>query len=105
MNGNRLGESLKARRKEKGLTLTELEALSGVDTSYLGRIENGKRFPSAAILKKLAEPLEFTELELLKLAGYLSHDRTDERISEFKESMRVEIQTAMNNLLDKVETL
>ena len=105
MNGNRLGESLKARRKEKGLTLTELEALSGVDTSYLGRIENGKRFPSANILRKLAEPLEFTELELLKLAGYLSHDRTDERIAEFKESMRVEIQTAMNNLLDKVETL
>lgn len=105
MNGNILGESLKARRAEKGLTLAELEALSGVDTSYLGRIERGQRFPSANILRKLAKPLEFAEIELLKLAGYLSPDRTDDRITEFKKSMRGEIKVAMNNLLEKVETL
>ena len=72
MTENKFGERVKARRKEKGLTLVELSELTGVDTSYLGRIEQGKRFPSAQILRKLTEPLGYGEAELLKLAGYLS---------------------------------
>ncbi|KKK65204.1 hypothetical protein LCGC14_2976520, partial [marine sediment metagenome] len=43
MRENNFGGRLKARRKEKGLTLAELSKLTGVDTSYLGRIEQGKR--------------------------------------------------------------
>jgi len=105
MRENNFGERLKARRQEKGLTLAELHALSGVDISYLGRIERGKRCPSAYILRKLAEPLGFTEVELLKIAGYLSPDRTDDRISKFKDSMKGEISQAMSNLLEKVDTL
>ena len=105
MRENNFGERLKARRLEKGLTLAELEALSGVDTSYLGRIETGKRFPSAVILQKMAEPLGFSEVELLKMAGYLSPDSTDDRISKLKDSMKGEIRQAMSNLLKKVDTL
>ena len=105
MKNNKLGESLKARRQGKGLTLVELKALSGVDTTYLGRIERGERFPSAVILQKLAEPLGYGGAELMKLAGYLSPDRTDDRISKFKKSMKGEIKTAMSNLLEKVDTL
>jgi len=105
MRKNNFGESLKARRKEKGLTLVELEALSGVETSYLGRIEQGLRFPSAHILRKMAEPLGYGEAEILKLAGYLSPDKTDDRIAIFKESMKGEIRQSMSNLLEKVDTL
>ena len=105
MTNNKLGESLKARRQEKGLTLIELKALSGVDTSYLGRIERGERFPSAHILRKLFKPLGYEEDELLKLAGYLSPDRTDHRIAKFKKSMKGEIKVAMANLMEKVDTL
>jgi len=105
MRENNFGERLKARRKERGLTFAKLEALSGVDTSYLGRIERGERFPSAHILRKLAEPLGFDERELFKMAGYLSPDRTDDRISKFKDSMKGEIKGAMDNLLEKVDTL
>ena len=46
--------------------------MSGVSPSHLGRIERGERFPSAAILRKLAKPLGFEEDELFTLAGYLS---------------------------------
>ena len=89
MTENNLGERLKARRLETGLTFVDLEALSGVDKSYLGRIERGERSPSSKILRKLAEPLGFDESELLKMAGYLSPDKTDDRISRLKETMKV----------------
>jgi len=105
MRENNFGERLKARRLEKGLTLAELEALSGVDKSYLGRIETGKRFPSAVILQKIAKPLEYGEAEILRLAGYLSPDMTDERVTKIKDALKGEIKTAMSNLLEKVDTL
>ena len=71
-NNNNLGEILRQRRVTVPLTLQELGATAGVSPSYLGRIENGGRFPSARVLRKIAQPLGFTEDELFALAGYLS---------------------------------
>lgn len=59
------------------LTLTDLAKKSGISSSYLGRIEAGKRFPSASILRKLARPLDLEENELFALAGYLSSPPSD----------------------------
>ncbi len=67
-----LGRMLKQRRRMAELTLSQLSAGSGVSMSHLGRIENGERYPSATILRKIARPLSITENELLTLAGYLS---------------------------------
>ena len=67
-----LGRILKQRRVMIPLKLRELAAISGISPSHLGRIERGERFPSAAILRKLAKPLDFEEGELFSLAGYLS---------------------------------
>ncbi len=105
MRNYNLGVTLRERRKQEGLTLTELSELTGVDTSYLGRIESGKRFPSAHVLQKMAVPLEYSEAELLKLAGYLSPDRTDERVTRIKEALKGEVKTAMSMLMEKVDTL
>ena len=69
---NNLGKILKQRRVMIPLTLKEVAATSGVSSSYLGRIENGQRFPSAQILRKIAKPLGFEESELFTLANYLS---------------------------------
>jgi len=69
-NGN-LGKILKQRMSMLSLTLHKLAAKSGVSPSYLGRVENGERFPSARILRKLAEPLGFTKSELFTFADYL----------------------------------
>lgn len=76
MNNN-LGLILRARRKEKGLTLTQLSSLSGLHIAHIGRIEKGERFPRGRTLRKLAEPLGFSELELCKLAGFISEDAVD----------------------------
>jgi transcriptional regulator with XRE-family HTH domain len=54
------------------LTLQQLSEMSGVSSSHLGRIERGERFPSARILRKIAEPLGLAESELFSIAGYLS---------------------------------
>ena len=71
-NRNNFGEILRQRRVTVPLTLQELGAMASVSPSHLGRIENGGRFPSARILRRIARPLGFEEDELFALAGYLS---------------------------------
>jgi len=100
-----LGLKLRERRKEKRLTLAELGEMSGMDKTYLGRIECGKRSPSAHTLRKLAAPLGYGEAEILKLGGYLSPDGTDDRIDTFKESLKSEIRSATDRLLERVDSM
>ncbi len=100
-----LGERLKQRRQEREMTLHDLSEASGVHTSHLGRIERAERRPSAPVLRQIAGPLGFAEVELLKLVGYLSPDRTDDRIAKFKVSLKGEIKVAMSRLMEKIDTL
>jgi transcriptional regulator with XRE-family HTH domain len=67
-----LGKIIKQQRQAQKLTLHELSDASGVSPSHLGRIEKGERFPSGAILQRIAKPLGFDEDEIFTLAGYLS---------------------------------
>ena len=69
--GSQIGRMLKQRRVLIPLTLQQLAAKSGVSASHLARTERGERFPSARILRKIAEPLGFSETELFTLAHYL----------------------------------
>lgn len=100
-----LGEILKERRRAKGLTLKQVSDMSGVSTSYLGRIERGERFPSGRILWRLAEPLGFTESDLLKLAGFMSRDDSDDRIERFKKEIKREIAETLVSLHKKIDSL
>ena len=100
-----LGKRLKRRRQEREMSLQALSEASLVSTSYLGRVERAERRPSALVLRQIAGPLGFTDEELLKMAGYLSPDSTDDRIAKFRESLKGEIEVAMGNLLRKVDTL
>jgi len=105
MNTNNLGLILRERRREKELTLTQLSNLSGVSTSHVGRIERGERVPSGHILRKLAKPLGFSELELCKLAGFLSEDAVDRRMDMLKERVKEEIVEALASLCEKIDRL
>lgn len=100
-----LGEVLKERRQAKKLKLKQLAAMSGVSISYLGRIEQGTRFPSGRILRKLAEPLGFNEVELVKLAGFISRDESDDRLDRFKDEVKTEIAITIGGLLKKIDSL
>ena len=105
MDGNNLGRALQERRKARGLTLQQVSISSGVSAAHIGRIERGDRFPSGRILRKLAHPLGFTEIELLKLAGFLSRDETDERLDRFKTQIKRDIAHALVSLYRKVDSL
>jgi transcriptional regulator with XRE-family HTH domain len=67
-----IGKILRQQRKSITLTMREVSEKSGVSPSHLSRIEQGGRFPSASVLRRLAGPLGFEETELMMLAGYLS---------------------------------
>jgi len=72
MDGNNdLGKILKQRRLMESLTLVGLAEKTGVSAAHIGRVENGERFPSGHVLRKLAQPLGFSETELLVLAGFM----------------------------------
>lgn len=118
-NSLNLSRILKQRRVMLSFTLKDLAALSGISPSYLGRIEKGNRFPSAAILKKMAEPLGFTESELFSLAGYLSFPsdnangkksgnfvvQIDPQISMLLSNEPIEVQHAIIGILNILKSI
>lgn len=72
MQANEFGEYLRDLRKERNLTIRQIEAYSGVSNSYLSQLENGKRgIPSPEILQKLAPVLKVSYETLMEKAGYL----------------------------------
>ena len=98
-----LGVILKARRQERGLTLTQLGSLAGIHPSHVGRLEQGKRSLSGPILRKLVKPLGFGETELLKIAGFMSEDAFD--VDKLKQKIKEEITDTLTNLCRKIDRL
>ncbi len=75
MQAREFGEFLRALRKEKGLTIRQIETYTGVSNSYLSLVENGKRgIPSPDILKQLAPALKVTYEFLMEKAGYIEQE-------------------------------
>jgi len=69
---SKIGAYLKAIREERGLTLRQVEELSGVSNAYLSMIESGRRKdPHPRILKSLATAYREDLENLMKIAGYL----------------------------------
>jgi transcriptional regulator with XRE-family HTH domain len=67
-NPNTLGQYLKNKRSEEGLTLRQLEAITGINQGSLSHIERGQfRSPSVYNVTKLAKYLELSPLEVAKM--------------------------------------
>ena len=56
---DRLAETVKSKRKEKGLTQIDLASLTHINRSMIGQLENKTFKPSIAQLEALAEALDF----------------------------------------------
>ena len=54
-----LAETVKTKRKEKGLTQIDLAKLTGINRSMIGQLENMTFKPSIEQLEALAEALDF----------------------------------------------
>jgi transcriptional regulator with XRE-family HTH domain len=116
---NGLGTLLKQRRTMMMLTQRKLGILSGISSSYIGRIEKGERHPSASLLRKLAGPLDFSESEILSLAGFLSpkipiaderktsdtYGHLDPYVSLILSREPAEVQRAVLGILDILKSL
>ena len=61
----RLGQSLRAYRKAKGLSQEEFADVAGVHRTYMGGLERGERNVTLQTLERLAERLEVDPVELL----------------------------------------
>ncbi|SMD43882.1 transcriptional regulator, y4mF family [Aquiflexum balticum DSM 16537] len=62
-----LGETIKRRRKELGITQPHLAELAGISTNTLYKLERGQSNPSLEILNKLVEVLGMEiKLEVIK---------------------------------------
>jgi transcriptional regulator with XRE-family HTH domain len=65
-----VGQEIRRRREEQGLSLTDLARLAGVSKGYLSEIEsNSAARPSAATLFKIASALGTSVGELLGKSG------------------------------------
>jgi transcriptional regulator with XRE-family HTH domain len=66
-----LGEMVKHRRQTLSLTQRQLAEMLGVKGSHVAYLERGRRRPSLALLKRLADVLELDRWQLFLLA-YIS---------------------------------
>jgi transcriptional regulator with XRE-family HTH domain len=89
-----LGPKLRALRKAKKLSLKQLADRAGCSPSYLSMVENNKVDPGVSRLKKIADALDMTIVDLFQpQTGQRLLIRKDERIrAEFSGSKtRIEI--------------
>lgn len=62
-----LGESIRSRRKELGITQPHLAELAGISLNTLYKLERGQSNPSLEVLNKLAEVMGMEiKLEVVK---------------------------------------
>ena len=75
------GTLVKAKRKEKKLTLTDLARKTEISVSYLSRLENGERTPIITIALKLAKVLNISFKELSQCFNIEANedDKDDEK--------------------------
>lgn len=78
-NSKHLGVAIRERREDQGLTIEELAAEAGVDTSYLSGIERLGRNPSWSKLARIVVALRIDASELIQRAEQiaLSEHRSD----------------------------
>jgi transcriptional regulator with XRE-family HTH domain len=60
-----IGETLRAERTERGLTLKQVAEGAHVSVSYLAEIERGEKDPSSRVLENVARGLDMEVSDLL----------------------------------------
>jgi SOS-response transcriptional repressor LexA len=65
-----VGEFIRERRKERGLSARQLAVMSGMSDAHVLYIENAKRKPTFERLMRLLDALEVNPVEFLEETGY-----------------------------------
>jgi len=119
MKANEFGSFIRKLRKEREMTIRQLELYSGVSNSYLSQLENGKRgIPSPDIIKKISKGLKVDYNDLMIKAGYMeekqitdkdiglmSDEEIDEEIKEIMKEVDVWYKNEPEDKREKLEML
>jgi transcriptional regulator with XRE-family HTH domain len=62
----KLGDKIHSERKKRKLSQEQLALISGIDRTYLARIEEGKANPSIKVLCKISRTLKVKLFNLLE---------------------------------------
>jgi transcriptional regulator with XRE-family HTH domain len=80
---DKFGAYLRQLRKQKGLTLKQVEKLARVSNSFLSQVERGIRNPPHPdILNRLAGAYGISAHDLLNAAGYIKQESPEKQIRE-----------------------
>lgn len=91
MTPKELGAYLKKIRETLGYSTYDVNRLCDISQSYLSLMENGKRKPSAVILKKIAPIYNLNYIDLYEKAGYIDlvEEERNNSIKNFVNAMEV----------------
>lgn len=89
-----LGRRIREARVQRGMTLKQLDQLSGFSATHISEIERGKTSPTIGALIKVAqalgkEPSYFIEEELLPETALVSRDQREPLPAAFGEAHRL----------------
>ena len=91
-----LGSNIRAYRKNSGISQEKLAEMADMATNYLGLIENGKKFPSADIIERIAAALGKDPSALFTLAPIQQ---------DWKERMLLKIDALIKRELSNAENI
>src|SRR5699024_12381558 len=93
-------------RKDRGLTLVQLQNESGVSNSYLSQIENNQFKPSNDVLEKISKPLNISVLDLMVAAGdipesaYKEYWDAESKKFEYEMNLKQTLQKSFKSMTD-----
>jgi transcriptional regulator with XRE-family HTH domain len=75
----KLGTELRKARDQMGVSLQVIADSANISTAYLQKLERGEvDTPSPRVLRRLASSVSLPYLGLMKLAGYLDEEESEE---------------------------
>jgi transcriptional regulator with XRE-family HTH domain len=83
MNGQLdIGGQIRYHRRRKGLSQEKVALRANITTAYLGQIERSKKNPTVCIVRRIADAMQISVIELLQSTSYneLSRDPVIDRI-------------------------
>jgi len=87
-----LGSNIKLTRITLGISQAKLAEMVNMATNYLGLIENGKKFPSAGMIERIAGALGKDSTELFVLAS-IQQDWKEAILSKIEMIIDIELKT------------
>ncbi|WP_164763003.1 helix-turn-helix domain-containing protein [Paenibacillus humicus] len=86
---NQLGEFVRRKRKEMGLSLLELSSRMEISVSQLSKIERGDSAPRKETIEKIAEALDTKPDDIRMLAGLMPKEEVIFTKEQYSEAMKL----------------